>query len=72
MPEFAEWFPITFSNLNFSSSWVSKMASNPGKWEIVGKDGKPRKNTAGNKKSKAKINEADLPKLDIKGTKGFS
>ncbi|XP_028402744.1 transmembrane protein 214-A-like [Dendronephthya gigantea] len=41
------------------------MASNPGKWEVVGKDGKARKN-AGNKKNKSKVNEADLPKLDIK------
>ncbi len=43
------------------------MASNPGKWEVVGKDGKARKNTTGNKKNKSKLNEADLPKLDIKG-----
>ena len=43
------------------------MASSPGKWEVVGKDGKARKNTTGNKKNKQKVNEADLPKLDIKG-----
>ena len=43
------------------------MASNPGKWEVAGKDGKARKNTAGNRKNKSKVNEADLPKLDIKG-----
>jgi hypothetical protein len=43
------------------------MASSTGKWEVVGKDGKARKNTTGNKKNKTKVNEADLPKLDIKG-----
>ena len=45
----------------------SSMASGPEKWEVVGKGGKPRKNQEGNKKHKAKINQADLPKLDIKG-----
>ena len=43
------------------------MASSPGKWEVAGKDGRARKNTSGNKKNKQKLNEADLPKLDIKG-----
>ena len=52
--------------LNFFS-YLTKMASSTGKWEVVGKDGKARKNTTGNKKNKTKVNEADLPKLDIKG-----
>lgn len=42
------------------------MASSQGKWEVVGKGGKPRKITPGTKKNKTKVNEADLPKLDIK------
>lgn len=43
------------------------MATNTGKWEVVGKGGKSRKNGQGNKKNKTNVNEADLPKLEFKG-----
>ncbi|XP_046857399.1 transmembrane protein 214-B-like [Xenia sp. Carnegie-2017] len=42
------------------------MASSTGSWQVVGKDGKANKNSAGKKKTKGKSSEGAMPKLDIR------